>query len=516
VIRMLRSLWRLGGLARILARHDALFIFGTVLPGGVLRHLPRTRQPNQRPGERLAAALQDMGPTFIKLGQVLATRSDLVGDAIAADLTRLQDRLPPFPTAEAQAIIEAELERPLTELFREFSPEPVAAASIAQVHRAVTPAGLPVAVKVVRPGVAEAFRRDLELFHWLADVIERTRPRLRRLKPREVVTTLEAAIRTEMDLRMEAAAAEELRENFAHDDELYIPAIDWQRTGARVLTLEWIDGVRIDQPEALRAAGFALDDVIRTAANAFFKMVYRDGFFHADMHPGNLFVRPDGRLAVFDFGIMGRLNRDTRFYLADMLHGFLVGDYRRVAEVHFEAGYVPASQSVDLFMQACRSIGQPLLNRPLEEISIARLLGQLFAVTETFQMPTQPQLLLLQKSMMVTEGIGRTLDPQINMWELSRPLIADWAARNRGPGARFRDGVQEAGQALARIPHLVRELDSLLTASIRDGIRLHPDTVQLLARQDGTQRQRGWRLVAGVSAGIAMGAVVAALVLARG
>jgi ubiquinone biosynthesis protein len=493
VIRAARSLWRLGGIGRTLARHDALFVFAGVVPVWLLRWVPRRRAADRRRGVRLAAALQHMGPTFIKLGQVLATRADLVGEDIAADLSSLQDRLPPFPPEQAMTLIAAELERPISELFQTFDPNPVAAASIAQVHRAVTTDGRAVAVKVVRPGVAEAFHRDLALFHWLADMIERHRPRLRRLKPREVVMTLEAAIRTEMDLRMEAAAAVELAENFAHDPELYIPAIDWERTGARVLTLEWIDGIRIDRPEVLRQQGFQPADILLNAANAFFKMVYRDGFFHADMHPGNLFVRADGRIALIDFGIMGRLDRSTRFYLADMLHGFLTGDYRRVAEVHFEAGYVPADQSVDLFMQACRSIGQPLLNKPLEEISLARLLGQLFAVTETFQMPAQPQLLLLQKSMVVTEGIGRLLDPHLNMWELSRPLIVEWVKENRGPAARIRDAVVEMREACVRLPHLVRTFESLVATSAREGIRLHPATVRLLAQgRDTTARSCAW------------------------
>ena len=505
MIRGLRSIWRLCGIGQTLARHDALFVFDGVLPVWLLRTLSRRQKTEQRRGVRLAAALQNMGPTFIKLGQVLATRSDLVSADIAADLSSLQDRLPPFPSEQAMAMIAAELERPLTELFQDFTPEPVAAASIAQVHKAVTTDGRHVAVKVVRPGIAEAFRRDLELFHWLADMIDRYRPRLRRLKPREVVTTLETAIRTEMDLRMEAAAAVELAANFANDPELYIPAIDWERTATRVLTLEWVEGIRIDQPDTLRARGFALDAVIANAANAFFKMVYRDGFFHADMHPGNLFVRPDGRIAVIDFGIMGRIDRTTRFYLADMLHGFLVGDYRRVAEVHFEAGYVPADQSVDLFTQACRSIGQPLLNKPLEEISLGRLLGQMFAITETFQMPAQPQLLLLQKSMVVTEGIGRALDPHMNMWEVSRPLITEWARENRGPAARIRDAVAETGQTLARLPRLLRDLENLVTTSARDGIRLHPETVRLLLTREPQARRWNWLPwgVAVVSLGVA-------------
>lgn len=476
--RTFRSLRRLFQIARILARHDALFVLQGIRPVVWCARLTarcrdRTLQ-DKRPGERLSLALQQMGPTFIKLGQVLATRSDLIGAELARDLAQLQDRLPPFPFAAAKDIIEQDLGQPLGNLFAYIDETPVAAASIAQVHRATTRDGRKVAVKVTRPDVGAAFRRDLELFHWLAERINNNLPRYRRLKFREVVDVLESTIATEMDLRMEAAAAVELAENFRNDPELYIPAIDWNRTGPRVLTLEWVDGLRIDDRAALEQAGHNVDGILQRAANAFFKQVYRDGYFHADMHPGNLFIIPDGRIAVIDFGIMGRLDRQTRFYLADMLHGFLTGNYRRIAEIHFEAGYVPAHKSVDLFAQACRSIGQPLLNRPLEEISLANLLAQMFAVTEAFEMPTQPQLLMLQKSMVVTEGIGRTLDPHVNMWELSRPLVEAWAIENRGPIGRLRNLAGEIERNLARLPRFLDDVESLVHDVRTHGLPLRP------------------------------------------
>src|SRR5581483_3285320 len=410
LFRAFRNLARLARIAAILARYDALPAVAGLLALPTMLHparlIPRRRQ-GARPGERLAEAFTRIGPAFIKLGQALATRADLLGDEIAADLTRLQDRLPPFPGSEARQLIEAEFGQKLDALFSRFDDAPVAAASIAQVHFARTSDGRDVAVKVLRPGIDRAFARDLDLLFWLARIIERTQPGLRRLKPVEIVRTLAQSVQLEMDLRFEAAAASELAENFAGDADFRVPRVDWARTGRTVLTTERIAGVRIDDREAILAAGHRIEDVLKKAANAFFNQVFRDGFFHADQHPGNMFVAADGAIAVVDFGIMGRLDRDTRYFLADMLLGFLSGDYRRVAEVHLAAGYIPKGSSVDAFTQACRSIGEPILGRPLHEISLARLLAQLFRVTEQFEMETQPQLLLLQKTMVLAEGIGR-------------------------------------------------------------------------------------------------------------
>jgi ubiquinone biosynthesis protein len=481
VFRSLRNLARLVRIGLTLARHDSLFpldgIAGIAPLLRVTRLLRRSDRARGRPGERLAAALTELGPSFIKLGQLLSTRADLLGDEITEDLTQLQDRLPPFPGAQARALIEAEFERPLTSLFTAFDDTAIAAASIAQVHFAITTEGTEVAVKVLRPGIARAMARDLDLFLWLARLAERTQPHLRRLKPVEVVETLAQSVQLEMDLRFEAAAASELAENFAGDTSFRVPRIDWLRTGRTVLTTERIAGIRVDDRAALIAAGHDVAALLRNAAGAFFKQVFRDGFFHADLHPGNMFVDSDGALAVVDFGIMGRLDRQTRYYLADMLIGFLTGDYRRVAEVHFDAGYVPRRRSIDAFTQACRSIGEPILGRPLNEISIARLLAQLFHVTEQFDMETQPQLLLLQKTMVLVEGVGRRLDPTVNIWSLARPLVEEWARDNRGPEAQLRQRVDALIETLDEVPRLMRNLDKLIGDWAQEGVVLHAESL---------------------------------------
>jgi ubiquinone biosynthesis protein len=470
----------------ILARHDALFPLDAVLAARPFlrlarRYVRRRGPPLLRPGQRLAAAFNELGPSFIKLGQLLSTRADLLGEELTVDLASLQDRLPPFPGSDARALIEAEFGRPLGALFASFDEAAVAAASIAQVHFARATDGREVAVKVLRPRIAEAFARDLDLFLWLAGLSEWLQPALRRLKPVEVVQMLAEVVRFEMDLRLEAAAAAELAENFAGDPSFRVPRVDWIRTGRSVLTLERVTGIRIDDRAALLAAGHRIEELLSKASNAFFNQVFRDGFFHADLHPGNMFVDADGAIVVVDFGIMGRLDRATRFYLADMLLGFLTGDYRRVAEVHFAAGYVPQRRSVDAFTQACRSIGEPILGKPLQEISIARLLAQLFEITEQFEMETQPQLLLLQKTMVVVEGVGRQLDPEINIWGLARPLIEGWMRDNRGPEAKLRLGLETLADLAERVPQLVRNLETLVTDWSRDGVVLHAETLAVQA-----------------------------------
>ncbi|MQA65005.1 MAG: 2-polyprenylphenol 6-hydroxylase [Alphaproteobacteria bacterium] len=517
MIAAMRHAVRLLGLARTLARFDALVLFehfglspGVLRAARLLKRLPGGVQPNPaaRPGQRIALALAEAGPTFIKLGQSLATRADLLGEDIADDLAFLQDRLPPFPGALARAAIEAELGKPIDALFARFDDVPIAAASIAQVHLAETPDGEEVAVKVLRPGIEQAFRRDLDMLAWAAATLEHARPATRRLRPREVVATFARVVEVEMDLRLEAAAAAELAVNFAGDDSFHVPGIDWSRTGRRVLTLERIRGIPIDERDHLVAAGIDPDEVLRKAASAFFNQVFRDGFFHADLHPGNLFVAPDGNLVAVDFGIMGRLDAATRRFLGEMLLGFLQSDYRRVADAHFDMGFVPADQSRDLFMQACRAIGEPILGRPLNEISVARLLAQLFRVTETFRMETQPQLLLLQKTMMVAEGIGRRLNPKLNMWELSRPLIEDWMQENLGPEARIARGARDVVSGLERLPAFLTNVDKAVKALAEHGYRLHPDTVRRLLGEgeDGRNRSTGTALwvIAGLLAVIAV------------
>ncbi|MDR3518621.1 MAG: 2-polyprenylphenol 6-hydroxylase [Azospirillaceae bacterium] len=503
MIRTLRNLARLATIARTFSRHDSLFVheLREVAPLlAILARMVSRRSVPGRPGQRLAAALGELGPSFIKLGQILSTRSDLVGEQVAADLSQLQDKLPPFPASEARAIIERELGAPISSLFASFDDHPVAAASIAQVHFAITvpedgEPGREVAVKVLRPHIEQKFQRDLDLFRWLGRLLLMVYPRAKRLRPTEVVAIFADTVRLEMDLRMEAAAASELAGNFRGDSSFNVPAVDWDRTSRRVLTIAWINGVKVDEIDRIVAAGFNPDDILAQASAAFFNQVFRDGFFHADLHPGNLFVNEDGNLAAVDFGIMGRLDRTTRYFLADMLLGFLNGDYRRVAEIHFQAGYVPAHQSIEIFTQACRAIGEPLQNRPLHEISIGRLLAQLFAVTEQFEMETQPQLLLLQKSMLTAEGVGRTLNPTINMWELARPLIEVWMRENRGPEARIVDEVTGMIEAIRRLPKALVQVEQAAAEIAGGTLRIHPDTIaQMVGAQTRRHGRLAWRI----------------------
>jgi ubiquinone biosynthesis protein len=494
VFRSLRNLGRLLGIARTLARHDALFPFAELgAPAMALRLASRLwggKAPIEgRPGQRLAAALQALGPSFIKLGQALSTRPDLVGAELADDLSELRDRLPPSPGAEARAEVGRELGKPLDELFASFEDQPVAAASIAQVHFAVTSAGDEVAVKVLRPGIEAAFRRDLELLRWLAEGAERTQPDLRRLKPVDAVGTFAETVDLEMDLRFEAAAASELGDNRGDDQSFHVPAVDWQRTSRRVLTLERISGIPIDDRAALVAAGHDPEAIIAKLVGAFLEQAFRDGFFHADLHPGNLFIDAAGNIVAVDFGIMGRLDRNTRRYVAELLLAFLTADYRRAAEVHFEAGYVPGSKSVDAFAQACRSIAEPILGRPVNEVSMGRLLAQLFEVTRTFDMETQPQLLLLQKTMVVVEGVARSLAPEVNMWEIARPILALCMRESLGPEARVREAAEGTAALARRFPALMEKAEQATGLVAEGGLKLHPDTARQIAAEQARRRR---------------------------
>lgn len=501
MLETVRNIRRLISLARVLARHDALYPLERLgLPRRAVRALAHLahRRKSGRPGERLAAALQEMGPSFVKFGQSLSIRPDLVGEDIAEDLGRLRDRLPPFPARRARETVEAALGRPIGDLFERFDDRAAAAASIAQVHRATTGDGREVMVKVLRPGIEDRFRRDIEFFAWAAALLERLQPDFRRLRAREVVETFAAAVAVEMDLRLEAAAASELAENLAGDPTFQVPEVDWDRTGRRVLTAARFEGIPIDDRAALLAAGRDPEAIVANLLRAFFNQVFRDGFFHADLHPGNLFVDEDNHLRAVDFGIMGRLDKRDRRYVAELLLAFLVGDYRRAAEVHFEAGYVPRSQSVETFAQACRSIGEPLLGRDARFLSAGRLLAQLFQITRTFAMQTQPQLLLLQKTLVVIEGVARHLAPDANLWQTAEPLLAEHVRERLGAEARLREGLDETRDMARRLPRLVETAAAAAAMAADQGLRLHPESARAIAAEQA-RRRRPWQIAAAVS-----------------
>lgn len=492
----LRNWRRLITIAWILARNDALFSMEALklspLLTWCLKCIARSPSDGKRPGERLAQALEALGPTFIKAGQALSTRADLIGEGFAADLARLRDQLPPFDSAIAKRMVEEELGAPISQLFQSFEETPVAAASIAQVHFAVTPEGKHVAVKIVRPNIEAAFKRDIDLMYWIAGIVTHRLPVWsKRLKPFEVVKLFETTVRMELDLRNEAAAATELKENTKRDDGFYVPEVDWQRTTQRVLTLERVYGINGGDVETIKAKFPDMTRLVEIAAAAFFNQVFRDGFFHADMHPGNLFIREDGSIAVVDFGIMGRIDRESQLFLAEILWGFLREDYQHVAQVHVDYGYTPRHIDVNQLAQACRAIGKPILGKPLNEISVGKLLGQLLQVAETFEMVAQPHLLLLQKTMMTAEGVGRSLNPNVNMWKLSEPLIATWARANLAPAARMKATLKEGAQALQQLPRLLRDAQTFFERIEDSGVPLAQQSIDAMTEAK-LRMQRGW------------------------
>ncbi|EKS33158.1 2-polyprenylphenol 6-hydroxylase [Afipia clevelandensis] len=451
---------------------------------------------------KLSRALTRLGPTYVKLGQFLATRPDVVGVAMARDLENLQDRLPPFPQAQAEAVVADAFGKPVAQVFASFG-EPVAAASIAQVHRAeIEKDGVrkTVAVKVLRPNVGGRFRRDLGDFMFAARQMEAVSAEARRLRPIEIVDTLARSVAMEMDLRLEAAALSEMAENTRDDPDFRVPTVDWDRTSHHVLTMEWIDGIALNDRAKLEAAQIDLPDLGRKVIQNFLRHALRDGFFHADMHPGNLFVDDSGRLVAVDFGIMGRLGPKERRFLAEILLGFITRDYRRVAEVHFEAGYVPAHHSVENFAQAIRAIGEPIHNRAADEISMAKLLSLLLEVTGLFDMRTRPELIMLQKTMVVVEGVARGFDPKLDIWTTADPVVREWIARNLGPVGQIEGvvhGAGDLGKVLAGLPTIAARSVAVLNqfdAMTRDGLVLSPETVEAIGKAEAKRNR--WQTLA--------------------
>lgn len=450
---------------------------------------------------RLARAVSRLGPSYVKLGQFLATRPDIVGKQLAQDLSRLQDKMDSFPTAQAREVIEASIGRSVDDLYLTFD-DAIAAASIAQVHPAeVMDNGAPkkVAVKVIRPGVRQRFANDLESYFLVARLQEKWIEDARRLKPVEVTETLAQTTRIEMDLRLEAAALSELRDNTKDDPGFRVPSVDWERTGRDVLTMEWIEGVKMNDLEGLAAAGHDLPKIGALLIQSFLRHTLRDGFFHADMHPGNLFVDAAGNIVAVDLGIAGRLGKKERRFLAEILYGFIKRDYLRVAEVHFEAGYVPRKHDVASFAQAIRAIGEPIHGQSADTISMAKLLTLLFEVTQVFDMETRPELLLLQKTMVVVEGVARTLDPAFNMWKTSEPVVASWIAGNLGP----RGMIEDAGDGLRALASLARQAPDFAARTERlsleidkmaaNGLRFDAETANAIGKAEARHGRSGRR-----------------------
>lgn len=410
--------------------------------------------PKQPPVLR---ALTALGPAYIKFGQILSTRPDVVGDELANQLRVLQDKLPPFSMEAARRTVESELGKSVDELFSTFS-EPVAAASIAQVHRAtIRETGRDVAIKILRPNIERDFRRDIDAFYFAASVIEFLSPSSRRLHPNAVIAHFDSVVQGELDLRMETAAAAEFAATTKDDKGFSVPTLNWELSARRVMTLDWAEGLPLGDTQALTAAGHDLKALGTTVIQMFLRHALRDGYFHADMHQGNLKVAANGDLIALDFGIMGRIDAYSRRVYAEILMGFIQKDYRKVAEVHFEAGYVPADQDVDAFAQALRSVGEPIFGADASKISMARLLAHLFDVTERFGMETRVELILLQRTMVVVEGVSRSLNPGLNMWEVAHPVVEQYILDNVGPKALARDlwaTVQVLGRFGPKLPHI--------------------------------------------------------------
>ncbi len=463
--RPITHIFRLLKWGRVLAKHGALRSLeadrNTPRPVKRLFRIARigTFQPKE---PDYAAAFRAIGPAAIKLGQTLATRPDIVGEGPVKNLLMLQDDLPPADFHDIYHEINTSLNKSADDLFTSIDPNPVGAASIAQVHRAVTSDGQDVAVKVLRPGIREQFARDIETYEWAAAHLEAFGGEAKRLRPAMVIANLKRWTLRELDLRREAANASELHEAMEAVSNYNIPTIDWHRTSGRVMTLEWVDGIKISDNAALIAEGHDLETLAKTLVLTFLRQAISEGYFHADMHQGNLFVTADGNITAIDFGIMGRINKKARYWLAEILYGLTTGDYKRVAEIHFEAQYVPSYHNVDEFATALRAVGEPTRGKPVSELSVGQMLDSLFAITRDFDMQTQPHLLLLQKTMVMVEGIATQLHPAINMWDISGPYVKDWIRGELGPEAALADSLRDNAKTLTMIPDIIKRLDDQL------------------------------------------------------
>ena len=469
---MLKKIFILLRIARRLAKSDAVEIVSRIhQPPLIIKILlnifafsfyKQKDHLNKKSDEdKLCESIQGMGTTFIKLGQFLATRPDIIGEEVSKKLEKLQDRLPPFKMSEAKNILKESLGLDNYNSILNLS-EPVAAASIAQVHKAqINENGTvkDVAIKILRPEIKKVFNEEIDALMLLAYIIQSTVTKTKRLKLVEVVFLLKEITNHEMDLRFEAAAANEFAENTKNDSGFFVPKIYWNYTSEKVLTLDWVDGVSIRERDLINERNIDAKNIASNIIQHFLRHAVRDGFFHADMHQGNLFINESGQIVPIDFGIMGRIDKLNRRYLAEILFGFIQRDYKKVAEVHLVAGLVPNNVNVDELAQALRSIGEPIFGQSVKDISGGRLLKQLFDITEKFNMPTQPQLLLLQKTMVVVEGVARKLNPETNIWETSRPVLEKWLRETKDPINNFTETLRDSAEVLKKLPELPQMME---------------------------------------------------------
>lgn len=452
------------GVAQSLPVADGLLPRGA----GALRWLARRKWRKASVSTKLTALFHRLGPSYIKLGQVISTRPDLLGEELASHLTHLQDGLDGFSSDVAMATIAQELGAPVSELFAAFDPQPVSAASVAQVHKAQMPDGRDVAVKVLRPGIRKSFERDLSLLTWLAGIVDWLD---HRFAAAGIIEGYREQITFETDLRLEAAAADELRQNFNDDPQVLIPAVDWQHTARNVMVLDWQTGIPIDDRAGLEAAGHNVDLVMQAAAETFFRALFRDGYFHGDQHAGNMFITGDPAKPVVlfvDFGIMGRVSREKRLFLADIMHALFQRDYQALARRYAAEGYLQPQHDPVVFALSLRAVCEPIIDQPLEKVSFARLLGQLLALGQQFGLSAQPDLFLLQKNMLMAEGISRQIAPHLNIWQVAQPLIRQWVIENKGPGAKAKELLQVADATLRWLPVVLHKADRALEGMSRD------------------------------------------------